>query len=118
MATPTIARPGRGTTPPGRASGGGARRPAPHIRRDARTGYLFIAPQLAGIVLFVLVPLGLIAYYSVHEWNVLAGTFTFVGLENVERLFNDPQLVSVLRATAIFSSASSSRTSASRCCSR
>ncbi|MFK5582527.1 MULTISPECIES: carbohydrate ABC transporter permease [unclassified Serinicoccus] len=78
------------------------RRPA-YARRDAWSGYVFIAPQLLGIVLFVLAPLGLIFYYSFHEWNVLAGSFTFVGLENVERLFDDPQLVPVLRATAVFS---------------
>jgi multiple sugar transport system permease protein len=72
-------------------------------RRDALTGYLFIAPQLAGIVLFVLVPLVLVFYYSFHEWNVLAGTFTFVGLENVEKLFSDPQLAPVLTATGVFS---------------
>lgn len=72
-------------------------------RRDALAGYLFIAPQLLGIVAFVLVPLVLIFYYSVHEWNVLAGTFTFVGLENAERLFEDPQLGPVLSATGIFS---------------
>ena len=72
-------------------------------RRDALTGYLFIAPQLLGIVAFVLVPLGLIAYFSFHEWNVLAGTFTFVGVENYERLFNDERLAPVLQATAVFS---------------
>ncbi|KAF2418636.1 sugar ABC transporter permease [Microbacterium sp. B35-30] len=83
---------------------GTARRPwLTYQRRDALTGYLFIAPQLAGIVLFVLVPLVLVFYYSFHEWNVLAGTFTFVGLENVEKLFSDPQLASVLTATGVFS---------------
>lgn len=72
-------------------------------RRDALTGYIFIAPQLLGIVLFVLVPLALVFYYSFNEWNVLAGTFTFVGGENYEKLIADPQLPSVLSATAIFS---------------
>lgn len=71
--------------------------------RDAIAGYLFIAPQLIGIVAFVLVPLGLIGYYSLHEWNVLAGTFTFVGMENLERLFTDPKLLPVLQATGVFS---------------
>ena len=72
-------------------------------RRDALTGYLFVAPQVLGIVAFVLVPLGLIVYFSLHEWNVLAGTFTFVGADNFERLFNDKQLPPVLQATAVFS---------------
>ncbi|MCP2635947.1 sugar ABC transporter permease [Microbacterium sp. HD4P20] len=81
-----------------------ARRPwLTYRRRDALTGYVFIAPQLAGIVLFVLVPLVLVFYYAFHEWNVLAGSFTYVGLENVERLFSDPQLAQVLTATGVFS---------------
>ena len=72
-------------------------------RRDAVAGYLFIAPQLIGIVVFVLIPLGLVLYYSLHEWNVLAGTFRFVGDANYQRMLNDPALPEVLGATAIFS---------------
>ena len=45
-------------------------------RRESLVGYLFIAPQLVGIIVFVLIPLALVVYYSLHEWNVLAGTFT------------------------------------------
>ncbi|RUT28634.1 sugar ABC transporter permease [Arsenicitalea aurantiaca] len=72
-------------------------------RRDAAAGYLFIAPQLAGITLFVLIPLGLVFWYSLHEWNVLASTFRFIGTENYERLLTDRDLPRVLGATAIFS---------------
>jgi multiple sugar transport system permease protein len=70
---------------------------------DNLVGYLFVAPQVLGIVLFVLLPLVLILYYSFHEWNVLANTFRFVGTENVERLFSDPKVAPVLGATGIFS---------------
>jgi multiple sugar transport system permease protein len=72
-------------------------------RRDAITGYLFIAPQLLGIILFVLIPLGLVVYYSFHEWNVLSGTIEFVGAANYQKLLNDPQIPQVLGVTAIFS---------------
>jgi multiple sugar transport system permease protein len=72
-------------------------------RRDQITGYLFIAPQLIGTVVFVLVPLGLVFWYSLHEWNVLADTFDFVGGDNYQKLLDDPNLPSVLRATAYFS---------------
>lgn len=75
----------------------------PLDRRDRLVGYAFVAPQVLGVVAFVVVPLGLIFYYSVHEWNVLAGTFTFVGTANVERLLADPSLGPVLGATATFS---------------
>lgn len=72
-------------------------------RRDGLAGYLFIAPQLAGIILFVLIPLGLVLWYSLHEWNVLAGTFNFKGPANYQKLLNDPALPEVLGATALFS---------------
>ena len=72
-------------------------------RRDAITGYLFITPQLLGIVAFVLIPLGLVVYYSFHEWNVLSGTIQFVGAANYQHLLSDPQMPQVLGVTAIFS---------------
>lgn len=89
-----------------RLPGGRAGRPATRRnagrRADLWTAYLFVAPQVIGILLFVFVPLGLIVYYNFHEWNVLAGTFTFVGMDNVEKLFHDPNLPGVLWATLVF----------------
>lgn len=92
------------------ASRRAAARPAGEKRRrrrlshgDALIGYLFVGPQVLGILLFVILPLVLILYYNFHEWNVLANTFRFVGTENVERLFSDPKVAPVLGATAIFS---------------
>lgn len=72
-------------------------------RRDQLTGYLFIAPQLAGVVLFVLLPVGLGIWYSLNEWNIFRGELTFVGGDNYAALLSDPQLPAVLGATAIFS---------------
>jgi len=72
-------------------------------RRDSLAGYLFIAPQLAGIIVFVLIPLGLVFWYSMHEWNVLAARFNFVGSKNYEQLLADTALLEVLGATGIFS---------------
>lgn len=72
-------------------------------RRDGVVGLLFVAPQLAGIVTFVLIPLALVFWYSLHEWNVLANTFTYKGTANYEKLLADPTLPEVLGATAMFS---------------
>ena len=41
----------------------------------------------------------LVVWYSLHEWNVLADTFTFVGGENYQQLLDDPKLPAVLAAT-------------------
>ena len=72
-------------------------------RRDILAGYLFITPQLIGTIVFVFVPLGLVVWYSLHEWNVLADTFNFVGGDNYERLLDDPKLGEVMAATGLFS---------------
>lgn len=72
-------------------------------RRDSLAGFLFIAPQLIGIIVFVLIPLGLVFWYSLHEWNVLANTFTYTGTQNYRMLIEDTNLLAVLGATAIFS---------------
>ncbi|TQN60556.1 sugar ABC transporter permease [Agrobacterium tumefaciens] len=72
-------------------------------RRDSLAGFLFIAPQLIGIVIFVLIPLGLVFWYSLHEWNVLANTFTYTGAQNYRMLIEDGNLLEVMGATAIFS---------------
>ena len=72
-------------------------------RRDALTGYLFITPQLIGVVVFVLVPVALAVWYSLNDWNIFRGDLTFVGGENWSALLDDPQLPSVLGATAVFS---------------
>lgn len=72
-------------------------------RRDSLAGFLFIAPQMIGIFVFVLIPLGLVFWYSLHEWNVLANTFTFTGAQNYRMLLEDESLLDVLGATAIFS---------------
>ena len=72
-------------------------------RRDQLTGYLFVTPALLGAVAFVFLPLVLVVWYSLHEWNVLADTFDFVGTDNYQRLIEDPNVPGVLRATALFS---------------
>ncbi|NSY45916.1 carbohydrate ABC transporter permease [Agrobacterium tumefaciens] len=72
-------------------------------RRDSLAGFLFIAPQLIGIIIFVLIPLGLVFWYSLHEWNVLANTFTYTGAQNYRMLIEDGNLLEVLGATGIFS---------------
>src|SRR5688500_17316308 len=66
-------------------------------------GYLFIAPQLVGSLAFVIGPLVMVVWYSLHEWNVLADTFEFTGGGNYRALADDPEIGGVLRATTLFS---------------
>ncbi|MEU3657366.1 hypothetical protein AB0E67_32195 [Streptomyces sp. NPDC032161] len=59
-------------------------------RRDVLAGYLFIAPQLVGVALFVLIPVGPAIWYSLNDWNVFTGGQTFVGVDNYAALADDP----------------------------
>lgn len=78
---------------------------ATHIsaRRDGALGWLFIGPQLLGTIAFGLVPFVFVIWYSLHDWNVLAGTFTFAGADNYQRLLGDRQVRESLVATVVFS---------------
>ncbi|MFC0529367.1 carbohydrate ABC transporter permease [Phytohabitans kaempferiae] len=103
MSISTAVPVGEASASPTGPPGGRARFAWTTRRRDQLAGYLFIAPQLAGSLVFVFLPLGLVFWYSLHEWNVLAGTFEYTGGENYSRVLDDPTLRGVLAATAAFS---------------
>ncbi|WP_159619940.1 carbohydrate ABC transporter permease [Ruania rhizosphaerae] len=71
--------------------------------RDALYGYLFSAPAVLGSLAFVIAPLIAVVWYSLHEWNVLANTFTFIGGENYTRMLTDAALHDSLWASLWFS---------------
>ncbi|NLA58740.1 MAG: sugar ABC transporter permease [Firmicutes bacterium] len=56
---------------------------------DIVTGYLFVAPDLIGLLVFVMAPAALGFFLSFYEWNGL-GPMKFVGLSNYTRMFADP----------------------------
>ena len=51
------------------------------MERDALWGYVFLGPQLLGLLLFSLIPLLSVFYLSMASWDGL-GPITFVGLSN------------------------------------
>jgi multiple sugar transport system permease protein len=70
---------------------------------DALWGYLFIAPQFIGFLVFVLGPTIAIFVYSFMEKNLLSGKTEFVGLNNYITLFTkDALFPKVLGNTLIF----------------
>jgi len=73
------------------------------VRRDWLVGYAMVAPVVLGALAFVVLPLGMVVWYSLHEWNVLANTFTFVGGENYQRMAADAGLADALLASLWFS---------------
>ncbi|MEC3952086.1 sugar ABC transporter permease [Nocardia sp. CDC153] len=71
-------------------------------RRRARAGRLFVAPNLASILVFLLFPLGFSLYLSFHSWDLFSPP-RYVGIDNYRRLFSDDPLFYIaLRNTAVF----------------
>lgn len=72
-------------------------------RQDAATGLLFVAPQVIGVALFVLLPVAMAVRYALSDWNVFNGQITFVGGDNFREMASDAKLGPVLVATVVFS---------------
>lgn len=71
-------------------------------RRRAWAGRLFVAPNLAAVLLFMLFPLGFSLYMSVQRWDVFTPA-KFVGLANFRQLFtSDPLFLIAMRNTVIY----------------
>ncbi|WP_240748998.1 carbohydrate ABC transporter permease [Mycobacterium paragordonae] len=74
----------------------------PPWRRRAWAGRLFIAPNLAAVLLFMLFPLGFSLYMSVQKWDMFTPA-KFVGLDNFHNLFtSDPLFLIAMRNTVIY----------------
>lgn len=73
-------------------------------RRRTDTGWalLLLAPSLAGLGIFYLWPVAQTLYYSFTSWNVF-GSHKWSGLANYRALFHDPDLLSAIRNTLIYS---------------
>ena len=57
--------------------------------RDTLTGYALLAPSLFGVVMFLLLPMLVVAWLSLQHWDLL-GPIRFVGLDNWHSVLTDP----------------------------
>jgi multiple sugar transport system permease protein len=73
-------------------------------RREWLTGYGFLLPDLLGLLVFVLFPIGYAFYISLNSWNALS-PMRWVGLNNYTRLLSDWQFWESLKITAIYTAA-------------
>ena len=67
-------------------------------RREAREGYLFIAPWLLGLLAFTLIPVIASFAFSFTAWQITAPP-KWIGLSNYEELFQDPLMFKSLYNT-------------------
>ncbi|WP_407687728.1 carbohydrate ABC transporter permease [Mycobacterium sp. HUMS_1102779] len=70
------------------------------LRRRARAGRLFVAPNLAAVCVFMLFPLGFSLYMSFQRWDLFTSP-KFVGLKNFGALTSDPLFLIALRNTVV-----------------
>ena len=71
-------------------------------RRETATALLFLAPSIAVFAAFVFYPLARSFWLSMFANDLLGQPVAFVGFEQYERIFTDPEFVSVLATTAWF----------------
>ncbi|GIM92051.1 carbohydrate ABC transporter permease [Paractinoplanes toevensis] len=74
--------------------------------RGRAAGYLFMAPSLLILGVFVLFPIGRSLWYSLHNWTVGAAEQPWTGLDNYTKLFGDAQFRRALANTLIITVAS------------
>ncbi|WP_234834804.1 carbohydrate ABC transporter permease [Mycolicibacterium stellerae] len=69
--------------------------------RSTAVGYALLAPSLFGVVTFLLLPMLVVAWLSVHRWDLL-GPIAYVGLDNWRSVLTDPSFATSLVVTALF----------------
>lgn len=71
----------------------------PLAAEDRMAGYLFIAPAVIILGMFVFYPISRIIWLSFHEWSVITPEKPFVGLDNYRELFRERDFQIALRNT-------------------
>ena len=69
--------------------------------RQTLLGYGLLAPSLFGVVCFLLLPMLVVVWLSMHRWDLL-GPIRFVGLENWRSVLTDADFGNSLLVTCVF----------------
>lgn len=70
--------------------------------RRINSGYLFVAPSMTVIALFVVWPIVQAFWMSLHDWSFLAVDRPFIGLDNYRELLHDDRFWNALQVTAVY----------------
>ncbi|MEK3834838.1 MULTISPECIES: carbohydrate ABC transporter permease [unclassified Paenibacillus] len=73
-------------------------------RREQLAGWLFIAPEVIGMLVIAVFPLLFSLFLSLTEWNLVGGlsAINFVGLDNFIELFRDNRFLLALKNNVLF----------------
>lgn len=72
------------------------------MKRQSRLGYLFIGPNMLGVLLFFIIPAIYSFYLMFTDYKFMNPTFEFTGLTNIKRMLNDEVFYVALKNTFIF----------------
>ncbi|GAB4212022.1 MAG: sugar ABC transporter permease [Roseiflexaceae bacterium] len=72
--------------------------------REMLDAYAMLLPTILGVAIFFAVPLGISLYLSFTDAQ-LFGTPSFIGLENYQQVFRDPDFYAALKNTFVYSAA-------------
>ncbi|MBF6625458.1 carbohydrate ABC transporter permease [Tuanshanicoccus lijuaniae] len=64
--------------------------------------YTFITPAIIIVGIFFVIAIFFSIYLSFNNVNLFTGKYTFIGIDNYKRLFNDPRAITALKNTARF----------------
>ncbi|MFC7619293.1 carbohydrate ABC transporter permease [Microlunatus sp. GCM10028923] len=70
-------------------------------RGEAITGYLLVGPSLIGILAFLVFPILVVLWLSVHEWNII-GVAKFVGPANWIEVLSNGRIGNSLLVTLLY----------------
>jgi multiple sugar transport system permease protein len=69
--------------------------------RNLAVGYALLAPSLFGVVTFLLLPMLVVLWLSLHRWDLL-GPIQYVGLDNWRSVLGDATFGASMVATLVF----------------
>lgn len=85
-------------------TGSGSKTLSPQRKRRRRSGWrglVYIAPVMALVILFFIMPVIFTGWMSLHNWPLMGGT-RWIGLKNYVRMFHDARFLSALQFTAYY----------------
>lgn len=73
-------------------------------RKEALIGWLFLAPEIVGMLLLNVFALGFSLYLSLSDWDMLSGVqgIEFTGFDNYIKMFHDPTIILAIKNNLIY----------------
>ncbi|NWL86572.1 MULTISPECIES: carbohydrate ABC transporter permease [unclassified Paenibacillus] len=73
-------------------------------RKEALIGWLFLTPEIVGMLFLNVFALGFSLYLSLSKWDLLSGVkgIEFTGFDNYVKMFHDPTIIQAVKNNLIY----------------